>query len=138
MKIFFHFKVCRNVLENGWKIEHIPKEGSYAYKGDQWAAFNDVIDLEVKAKWIYKNGFGGALVFVLDYDDWTNECNCEQYPLLKSINRQFNLLDDKDSAPNCSLLNINSVSVRKVGPKRYKEGCPIDSLEYPSKKWLNP
>jgi hypothetical protein len=69
----------------------------------QWASFNDVVDLIEKTKYVMENGFGGVTIFVTDYDDFDNECQCEAYPLLKTINRVFGLLRDESSAKNCSL-----------------------------------
>ena len=76
--------------------------GSYAYKDDQWAAFNDVIDIQEKATYVRDRFLGGVLVFVLDHDDFQNECGCENYPLLKTINRVFNN-ETESSGRNCSL-----------------------------------
>ena len=49
--------------------------------------------------WIEENGFGGALIFTMEYDDFLNKCNCEEFPILSSVNRQFGRLDTLD--PKC-------------------------------------
>lgn len=46
-------------------------------------------------------GLGGSVVWALDLDDFKNECNCESYPLLKTINRV--LRNYPGPAPKCVL-----------------------------------
>jgi len=64
---------------------------------------------------LVKSTTGGVLAFVLDYDDFQNECKCETYPLLRTINRVF---QDENSYENvttkCSL--VNQVSHYHYGP----------------------
>ena len=81
-------QICERIQEGNWKIDHVPKGGSYITKNDKWASFNDVIDIEEKADWIVNQKFGGASVFI-NQDDWDNKCACGPFPLLSSINRIF-------------------------------------------------
>ncbi len=46
-------------------------------------------------------GLGGAMIWALDLDDFRNVCECEEYPLLKTINRV--LRDYPKSDKNCKL-----------------------------------
>lgn len=61
--------------------------GPYAYKGNQWVGFDDVDTIAYKTKYVKEMGLGGAMIWALDLDDFTNRCGCEDYPLLKTINR---------------------------------------------------
>jgi hypothetical protein len=58
--------------------------------------------MEEKAMYVKEKGLGGVLVFVMDHDDFQNECRCEKYPLLKAINRVFSN-EKETSGRNCSL-----------------------------------
>ena len=61
--------------------------GPYAFKGNQWVGYDDVAMVRRKSEFIKKEGYGGAMIWALDLDDFNNECGCEKYPLLKTINR---------------------------------------------------
>jgi hypothetical protein len=34
-------------------------------------------------------GFGGALLFTVEFDDFIGTCGCEKFPILNAVNRQF-------------------------------------------------
>ena len=61
--------------------------GPYAFKGNQWVGYDDVAMVRRKSEFIKTEGYGGAMIWALDLDDFNNECGCEKYPLLKTINR---------------------------------------------------
>lgn len=46
-------------------------------------------------------GLGGGMIWALDLDDFKNECGCEEYPLLRTINRV--LRDYAVPDPKCVL-----------------------------------
>lgn len=61
--------------------------GPYAYLRDQWVSFDDQSMIQHKSEYIRAMGLGGGMIWALDLDDFKNICNCEQYPLLRTINR---------------------------------------------------
>lgn len=61
--------------------------GPYAYLRDQWVSFDDVAMIQYKSEYIKAMGLGGGMIWALDLDDFKNWCGCEEYPLLKTINR---------------------------------------------------
>jgi hypothetical protein len=99
-------QICQRNNEGGWRIDHKPQLGSYITKQALWLSFNDIIDIEEKAAWILDQKLGGASVFMLNDDDWYNECGFGKFPLLTAINHAFGRLPES-ATPNmsCSLLN---------------------------------
>lgn len=75
--------------------------GPYAYKGNQWVGFDDVDTIRQKSEYVKANGFGGGMIWALDLDDFNNQCGCEKYPLLKTINRVLRGYSSPD--PHCTL-----------------------------------
>merc|ERR1711928_92379 len=64
-----------------------PAMGPYAYKGDQWTSFDDVSIVRRKAEMVKTMKLGGAMIWALDLDDFSNRCGCEHHPLLRTIDR---------------------------------------------------
>jgi hypothetical protein len=55
-----------------------------------------------KSEFVKETGYGGAMIWALDLDDFENVCGCEKYPLLKTINRV--LRDYPTPDPKCDRL----------------------------------
>jgi len=68
------FKICDKVKNHGWKLVRDPESrmGPYAYKGDQWVGFDDVDTIAYKSNYVREMGLGGAMIWALDLDDFTN------------------------------------------------------------------
>uniref|UniRef100_A0A4W3GN55 Acidic mammalian chitinase n=1 Tax=Callorhinchus milii TaxID=7868 RepID=A0A4W3GN55_CALMI len=59
----------------------------YAYKGDQWVGYDNTKSFEGKVAWLKQNSFGGAFVWTLDLDDFTDSfCSQGRYPLISKLN----------------------------------------------------
>lgn len=75
--------------------------GPYAYLRDQWVSFDDIDMIRHKSEYIKAMGLGGGMIWALDLDDFKNVCDCENYPLLRTINRV--LRNYAVTAPKCEL-----------------------------------
>ncbi|ENN70443.1 hypothetical protein YQE_12947, partial [Dendroctonus ponderosae] len=95
--------ICTNIQKKGWKIvrDRQGRIGPYAYLRDQWVSFDDIGMIRHKSEYIKAMGLGGGMIWALDLDDFRNECGCEEYPLLRTINRV--LRDYKVADPKCVL-----------------------------------
>ncbi|KAL7648230.1 UNVERIFIED_CONTAM: hypothetical protein RMT77_000133 [Armadillidium vulgare] len=83
-----YYEICHYV-QQGWTVVQDPLEtmGPYAYSGDQWVGYDDVAMVQTKSEYVLSKGLGGAMIWALDLDDFTNRCGTGAYPLLKTINR---------------------------------------------------
>ena len=76
---------------------------------------------------------GGVQVFVMDHDDFQNECGCEKYPLLKTINRVFDQ-DYSDFSKKCAcekytpILKINDSVLE--GKEVLTKNCSLFAYHY--------
>ncbi|KAG8229921.1 hypothetical protein J437_LFUL009655 [Ladona fulva] len=83
-----YYEICDQIRSQQWKLERDPSgaTGPHAYSGDQWVGFEDRISVKEKAKFIKNRGFGGAMVWTVDLDDFQNRCCGGAYPLLTTVN----------------------------------------------------
>ncbi len=99
------FQICDKIKNRGWKMVKDPESrmGPYAFRGDQWVGFDDISTIEYKTQYVKTMGLGGAMIWALDLDDFTNRCGCEAYPLLKAINRGLGRLNSKMPEEGCAV-----------------------------------
>ncbi|KPJ08355.1 putative chitinase 3 [Papilio machaon] len=86
-----YYEVCE-MLRNGaayvWDDEmKVP----YAIHGDQWVGFDDEKSIRIKMRWIKDNGFGGAMVWTVDMDDFNGDVcgNDVKYPLIGAMREEL-------------------------------------------------
>ncbi|XP_046350085.2 acidic mammalian chitinase-like [Haliotis rufescens] len=59
----------------------------YLYQGDLWISYDNVRSVTLKAQYLLQQGFGGAMVFMLNADDYKGSCDGKtKWPLFKAIN----------------------------------------------------
>ncbi|KAL1130578.1 hypothetical protein AAG570_011824, partial [Ranatra chinensis] len=104
-----YYEICE-MLRNGaayvWDDEmKVP----YCITGDQWIGFDDEKSIRYKMKWLKEKGFGGAMVWTIDMDDFKGEIcgNNVKYPLIGAIREE--LLGVK-RGPNAKDVDWSSVA----------------------------
>ncbi|XP_050082117.1 probable chitinase 10 [Anopheles aquasalis] len=98
-----YYEICANIRDKNWNVvrDRKGRMGPYAYKGDQWVSFDDQYMIRHKSQFVKAMGLGGAMIWALDLDDFRNLCDCEEYPLLRTINRV--LRNYPGPGPKCTL-----------------------------------
>lgn len=76
---------------SGWQVVRDPSLaiGPYAYKGNLWISYDDYTSIAAKAQYIRNKGFGGAVAWTIDFDDFQNKCCRESNPLLRTLAREL-------------------------------------------------
>ena len=69
----------------------------YASNNYDWISFENVISARFKADWIVQNGFGGAMTFSLNTDDYTSRCNQGLFPIHSAVRDVFAKIPAKES-----------------------------------------
>lgn len=71
----------------------------FATLGKRWVSYEDEESILVKGQWIAKNGFGGAMLFSLDSDDWRGTLSSDgvKFPLTRVL---YRTVVERKSTPN--------------------------------------
>lgn len=101
-----YYEICERIQTKGWKVvrDRRGRMGPYAYSKDQWVSFDDALMIKHKSEYVKAMNLGGAMIWALDLDDFRNVCGCEEYPLLRTINRV--LRNYPGSHPKCALESL--------------------------------
>ncbi|XP_018011730.1 probable chitinase 10 isoform X2 [Hyalella azteca] len=68
-----YYEVCEHLRSGGVYIWDEEMQVPYMVKGSLWVGFDDERAMRNKMKFIIDNGYGGAMVWTLDMDDFTGE-----------------------------------------------------------------
>ncbi|XP_037664303.1 acidic mammalian chitinase-like [Choloepus didactylus] len=80
-----YFEVC-SFLEGATEVWNTPQQVPYAYKEYQWIGYDNPKSFTLKAEWLLRYGFGGAMLWAIDMDDFTGLfCGQGKYPLMNAL-----------------------------------------------------
>lgn len=84
--------------------QEVNAEAPYAFRGNQWVGYDNIDSVRRKAEYIKREGFGGAMLFSIDMDDFSNACCTEPFPLSRAIARVLGIRNDAQptTGSNCS------------------------------------
>nr|XP_033774731.1 chitotriosidase-1-like isoform X2 [Geotrypetes seraphini] len=87
----------------------------FSVKRNQWVGYENIESIKLKVQYLKKNGFGGAMVWAIDLDDFTGSaCNQGKYPLIGTLKTQLALgditVDNIDPTPSPSTHHVKTSS----------------------------
>jgi chitinase len=86
-----YYEVCELLLNDAVYVWDEEMKVPYAVDGDQWVGFDDEKSIRHKMGWIKENGFGGAMVWTIDMDDFSGTVcgNNVKYPLIGAMREEL-------------------------------------------------
>ncbi|KAK3870939.1 hypothetical protein Pcinc_023874, partial [Petrolisthes cinctipes] len=86
-----YYEVCEHLRSGGEYVWHEEMQVPYMVKGNLWVGFDDERATRNKMKWLKKGGFGGAMVWTIDMDDFGgNVCGGGvKYPLMSIMREEM-------------------------------------------------
>lgn len=99
-----YYEICNRIKNQNWLVGKDPtlSSGPYAYLKDQWVSYDDVESIKRKAAYIKENGFGGAVAWTVDLDDFSNRCCQGRFPLLTTLNKELGLIAQGAASGDCT------------------------------------
>ncbi|OCT91821.1 acidic mammalian chitinase [Xenopus laevis] len=92
-----YFEICDFLKQGATVVWNAPQDVPYAYKGSEWIGYDNKKSFQIKAEWLMKNNFGGAMVWALPLDDFSGHfCGQGKYPLMNTLKSTLGI-----SFPNC-------------------------------------
>uniref|UniRef100_A0A6Q2WSB3 Acidic mammalian chitinase n=1 Tax=Esox lucius TaxID=8010 RepID=A0A6Q2WSB3_ESOLU len=95
----------------------------YAFKGNQWVGFDNTNSYDVKVSYLKNKGFGGAMVWSLDLDDFSGQsCGQGNYPLIGHLKNLLNT--EQPSLPPTPTPQTGAPPETKATPKANTTNYP--------------
>ena len=86
-----------------WTRQRTDAGAPYAVDEDQWVGYDDADSIQEKVQLVKGAGYGGAMVYSVDMDDFGNLCCSEPFPLLRSVARTLGLRTDaRPTSDDCT------------------------------------
>ncbi|KAG8179957.1 hypothetical protein JTE90_015406 [Oedothorax gibbosus] len=82
-------QVCKTLKAGGTRVFDNESKVPYAYHGYDWMSYEDSESMHAKANWIKSQGFGGAMTFDLNSDDWQSVCDKIPFLLHRILHQVF-------------------------------------------------
>ncbi|XP_019369835.1 PREDICTED: acidic mammalian chitinase-like [Gavialis gangeticus] len=81
-----YYEICTFLKNGATQVWYTPQDVPYAYKDGEWLGYDNQKSFQIKVDWLEKSGFGGAVVWSLDLDDFTGTfCGEGKYPLITTL-----------------------------------------------------
>ncbi|XP_032594794.1 probable chitinase 10 [Drosophila grimshawi] len=86
-----YYEICEMLLNGAVYVWDEEMKVPYMVDGDQWVGFDDERAIRNKMQWIKTNGYGGAMVWTVDMDDFKGEvCGGNvKYPLIGAMREEL-------------------------------------------------
>ncbi|XP_050394217.1 acidic mammalian chitinase [Patella vulgata] len=82
-------EICLKINQGAVVKRLTGQSAPYLVDGDTWIGFDDQQSLIEKMRYIVKHGYGGAMIWAIDMDDFNGVCGGETFPLLKAMYRSL-------------------------------------------------
>ncbi|XP_029287502.1 acidic mammalian chitinase-like [Cottoperca gobio] len=81
-----YYEICTFLKQGATQAWDSTQDVPYAYKQGTWVGYDNVKSFQAKIQWLKQSGFGGAMVWSLDLDDFSGTfCGQGKYPLINTI-----------------------------------------------------
>ncbi|KAF3689694.1 Acidic mammalian chitinase [Channa argus] len=81
-----YYEICTFLKQGATQAWDAPQDVPYAYNQGIWVGYDNVKSFQIKIDWLKQSGFGGAMVWSLDLDDFSGTfCGQGSYPLINTI-----------------------------------------------------
>ncbi|KAL6111658.1 chia [Pungitius sinensis] len=81
-----YYEICTFLKQGATQAWDATQMVPYAFKQGTWVGYDNIKSFQDKIQWLKQGGFGGAMVWSLDLDDFSGTfCGQGRYPLINTI-----------------------------------------------------
>ncbi|KAK9503978.1 hypothetical protein O3M35_010427 [Rhynocoris fuscipes] len=81
-----YYDICKIIKDEKWTVVQVNQtaSGPYAYKGEDWIAYDDENIARRKGSYVRSRGLGGVMFWTVDDDDFNGDCGKGKFPIIKA------------------------------------------------------
>ncbi|CAF1245074.1 unnamed protein product [Adineta ricciae] len=113
--ILAYFEICQKLRAHNWTTEwDLDSQSQYAYSDTgQWVGYDSLRSVTLKVIWAKAMGLGGAMLWSLDYDDYTGLfCNRGEFPFTRRVYET--MFDSVLTTSTLSITNESQITTTTV------------------------
>lgn len=84
-----YYEICEILKSGATYVWDEEMKVPFTFYDDQWIGFDDERSILTKLKWVKENGYGGAMVWTVDMDDFKGLCGNGVYPLIGLMKQEL-------------------------------------------------
>ena len=126
-----YYEVCQMLQKGASYAYDNEMKVPYLVQGDQWVGFDDERSIRNKMKWVQDSGFGGAMVWSIDMDDFSGKvCGSGvKYPLISAMREELFRIPRDTIANDIEAADIDWESIAPGLDTRPTTIAPSDRLD---------
>ncbi|GAB1287972.1 Chitinase-like 6 [Apodemus speciosus] len=86
--LWAYYEICTFLKNGAIEVWNAAQQVPYAFRGNEWVGYDNIKSFHIKAQWLKRNNFGGAMVWAIGMDDYTGSfCDQGTFPLTSTLKR---------------------------------------------------
>lgn len=100
-----YYEICTFLKNGAIQVWNAAQQVPYAFHGNEWVGYDNIKSFHIKAQWLKRNNYGGAMIWTIDMDDYTGSfCGQGTFPLTSILKKTLKV---HSASCNVTVLSAN-------------------------------